>query len=105
MAYDLVIGKSNKLKDNPVIAGGIEFSEYETICSMAKRTDIYLINSISNLFYDQSFAVDELETAISQLYPLLQTVLKDKERVLLYKLIAIVSYAIYLNQPLHGVAD
>jgi hypothetical protein len=105
MTYDLVIGKSNKLKDKPLIVGGIEFSEYETICSLAKRIDSFFINRISNLFDDQSFAVDELENAISQLYPLLQSDLKDKELILLHKLIAIVSYAIYSNQPLHGVAD
>ncbi|WP_444909070.1 hypothetical protein [Microbulbifer sp. TRSA005] len=105
MAYDLVVGISKFVKDNPVIVGGIEFDEYPHICSLLKRSDNFFLARISNLFEDQSFSVEELNQAQESLGELLVVDLPDSERDILYKLLAVIGYALNKGQMLHGVAD
>lgn len=105
MAYDLVVGKSKYTKDNPIIVGHIDFDEYLSLCSLAKKHEINFLHRLSNLFDDQSFSTTELKQAIQSLLLLLPTKLSVQERNLAHKLISVVSYALNENEPLHGVAD
>ncbi len=105
MAYDLAVGKSNKVKDNPVLVGSIEFDEFSIICSLAKKSDNFFLHRISNLFEDQTFQESELEQAKESLLRLLPGSLPENQRILLHKLIAVVSYALHAGEPLHGIAD
>ncbi|APF86038.1 MULTISPECIES: hypothetical protein [Ralstonia solanacearum species complex] len=105
MSYDLVIGIGNKVKNNPVVIGKIEYDELPMVSSLVKRQDSFFLTRISNLFEDESFSVDELREAQSHLFELMLTDLKPQERQLLHKLIAVVAYALSLQLPLHGVAD
>ena len=105
MAYDLVVGKSNKVKDAPAIVGSIEFEEYATICSLLKKTKIDLLVKISNLFEDSKFEIEELQRANLDLLTLLPKDLSVNERNLVHKLIAVVGYSLMAKEPLFGVSD
>ena len=52
MAYDLVVGKSCKVKDTPDIVASIEFSALKYMTSLAQKCDCVFLNSLSNLFGD-----------------------------------------------------
>ncbi|BBB63925.1 hypothetical protein UNDKW_5652 [Undibacterium sp. KW1] len=105
MAYDLVVGKSSKVKDAPDIVGGIEFDELPQIARLLKRADISFLHRISNLFEDQAFSEDEIEQAFSSLLPLLLLDLQAGERQFLQKLISVLTYAKWKQSCLYCVAD
>jgi hypothetical protein len=105
MAYDLMVGKSNKVKDKPEIVGAIEFEELATLGKLQKRAESFFLQRISNLFDDQTFSIEEINQAQKQLLELLKMELSSEENNLLYKLLAIMSFAKNRNLPLHGVAD
>jgi hypothetical protein len=105
MAYDLVVGVSNKVKDNPEIVGSIEFNELPYLAALVKMKDSFFLQRISNFWEDQRFSPEELEQAREHLHSLLLQKLKSEERNLLHKLIAVVSYAVVKKQNLFGVAD
>jgi hypothetical protein len=60
---------------------------------------------MTNLFEDQHFTVEQLQQAQTQLLQLLLFELKETERLLLHKLIAVVCFAIDKNEQLFGLAD
>ncbi|MFZ6777751.1 hypothetical protein ACO0LD_13045 [Undibacterium sp. Ji83W] len=105
MAYDLMVGKSNKVKDCPDIVGAIEFDELPAISRLLKRTDASFLHRVSNLFEDQAFSLDEIEQALTCLLPLLISDLKTDERALLQKLISILTYAKWKQSCIYCVAD
>ena len=105
MSYDFVVDFSNKVKQDPVVISSIDYSECVEICALLKYKDSFFLSRISDLFQDQSFSVEELIQAQSYLLALLPIELSLKERALLHKLIAVVTYALNVQQPLHGVAD
>ncbi|MFZ6736035.1 hypothetical protein ACO0LG_29215 [Undibacterium sp. Ji42W] len=105
MAYDLVVGKSSKVKDAPDIVGGIEFDELPQISRLLKRADNSFLHRMSNLFEDQAFSEDEIEQALSSLLPLLLLGLQAGERQCLEKLIAVLTYAKWKQSCLYCVAD
>ncbi|MBL8509478.1 hypothetical protein [Chitinimonas sp. JJ19] len=106
MAFDLVVGTSNKPKGASVIVGGIEFNELPAISRLLSRVDSFFLHRISNLFEDQSFSPEEVDQALTHLLPLLALgQLHPDERSMLHKLIAALSYARWKQQPLNGIAD
>ncbi len=105
LAYDLVIGKSSLAKDNPTVVAGIEFSEYPTICALAEKTGSSFLASISNIFQDQSFQLNDLEQAREQLFAMLHHELDSLQKALVFKMIATVCFALHEKKPLFGVAD
>ena len=105
MAYDLVVGKSAKIKDAPHIVGSIEFSELVTINKLRKYVDSYFLDKMSNLFEDASFSVAEVKQAIIKINPLMSLDLNADEKIMLHKLLAVLGYAHQLQLPLFGVAD
>ena len=48
MAYDVVVGKSSKVKETPDIVASIEFSALKHIKSLAQKCDCVFLNSLSN---------------------------------------------------------
>lgn len=105
MAYDLVVGKSPKVKDNPAICAGIDFSEYPLLCGLAKESDSQFLYRISNLFQDQAFSLSELEEARGELFSLLPQDFEREKKGFLYRMVAVVCFALYKQQPLFGVSD
>jgi hypothetical protein len=105
MAYDLLVGKSNNVKDAPEIIGRIHFDELPTISRLLKRVDSFFLHRVSSFFDDQAFSTDEVEQALSHLLPLLTKELKSDELAMLHKLIAALSYAQAKKLSLYGVAD
>lgn len=106
MAYDLVVGKSNKIKDNPSIIGSIEFEQYPALTSLYKHAEHPFLAKLCNQFSDATFSLRELETAKLHLYQLMVSgKLNDVEQAIIYKLISAVCFAIDTQQYLFGVAD
>ena len=105
MAYDVVVGKSSKVKDTPDIVASIEFSALKHITSLAQKCDCVFLNSLSNLFVDATFTPDDIARAIQALNPLLLHTLTTDDRKMLYKLLAVLGYAWAKQQRLFGVAD
>ena len=105
MAYDFVVDFGNAVNQNPIVIGRIDYSECLEICALLVHKDSFFLNRISDLFSDQSFSVEELMQAQSHLLSLLPIELSPKERILLHKLIAVVTYALSIQQPLYGVTD
>ena len=104
MAYDLVVGKSNLVKDNPICLEQIEFDDFAQVYSLAKRKNIKLLTDLTP-FEDRSFSLGELAGFLPELVALMTEELKDQERVMLYKIISVVCFAIDKQEALHGVAD
>jgi len=104
MAYDLVVGKSNLVKDNPICLEQIEFDDFAQVYSLAKRQNIKLLTDLTP-FEDRSFSLDELAGFLSELVALMTEELKDQERAMLYKIISVVYFALDKREALHGVAD
>ncbi len=105
MAYDLIVGRTQFVKDNPTIIGAIDMNEYPELCSLLKRKDSFFLARLTDLFQDQSFSIQELTQAQLHLLGLLPIELTRKERILLHKLIAVIAYALQVQEPLYGVAD
>ena len=105
MAYDFVVDFGNHAKQSPIVIGSIDYGECLEICALLNYRDSFFLSRISDLFQDQSFSVEELIQAQSHLLTLLPIELSPKERILLHKLIAVVTYALSVQQPLHGIAD
>ncbi len=105
MAYDLIVGKSSKVKDLPSVVGGIEFDEIPAIMRLLKRVDISLLHRLANFYEDAAFSVAEVEEALDRLLPLLSEKLQMDERLFLCKLISVLSYSKWKKLGLYGVAD
>ena len=65
MSYDFVVDFSNKVKQDPVVIGSIDYSECVEIYALLKYKDSFFLSRISDLFQDQSFSVEELIQAQS----------------------------------------
>lgn len=104
MAYDLVVGKSNLVKDNPICLEQIEFDEFPQVYSLAKRRSIKLLTELTP-FEDRSYSLEELASFQPELLALMSEELKEAERMMLYKIISVVCFAIEKKEALHGVAD
>ena len=105
MAYDFVVGKNKQVGQSGVHVGSIEYREYPHICSLLDKTGHYFLERISDLYSDKVFDVEDLKQAQASLGELLVEELADGERALLYKLLAVIGYAIVKDQPLHGLGD
>ena len=106
MAYDLIVGTSSLVKHQPDIVGGIEFELYPVIAALQKKFGFSIFTQLCDQFTDHTFDQTELNQAKLDLYKaMLCKDISAQEQNLIYKLIAAVSYAIDVSQPLHGVAD
>ena len=105
MAYDFVVDIGNSAKSDPIVIGSVDYDECLEIGALLNYKDSFFLNRISDLFQDQSFSVEELIQAQSHLLALLPIELSLRERILLHKLIAIVTYALSVQRSLHGVSD
>jgi len=50
MSYDSVVDFSNKVKQDPVVIGSIDYSECVEICALLKYKDSFFLSRISDLF-------------------------------------------------------
>jgi len=105
MAFDLVIGKSDKVKDDPVIFGSIEHDDYISITRLEKHHPNWFLSRMSNVFDDQRFDAAELAEAAVILDDLILKTRESDDSQVLHKLSAAVSMAIRKGYPLFGVAD
>ena len=105
MAFDLMVGKSSKVKDSPDIVGSIDFDDLPAISRLLQRVDSFFLHRVSNLFNDQAFSTEEIEQALRHLLPLLTKQCKPDEQAILHKLISVLAYAKSKQQSLYGVAD
>ena len=105
MSYDFVVDFGNKAKQDPIVIGSLDYSECVEIGALLKYKDSFFLNRMSDLFQNHSFSVEELTQAQSHLLALLPMELGPRERTLLHKLIAVVTYALSVQQSLHGVGD
>ena len=106
MAYDLVVGISNQVKDCPEIVGGIEFASYPVITALQKKHPIPMLGHLCNQFSDHTFDEDQLIKAKDQLFSIMVSGdLTEPESVLVYKLVAVTCYALERGMSLYGVAD
>lgn len=85
MAFDLVVGESNKVKDEPDVVGCIEFHELQTLSRLLLRVDSFFLHRVSNIFEDQTFSIEEIDQALEHLLPLLPQRCKADETVMLHK--------------------
>lgn len=105
MPYDLVIGKSNKVKDDGVIFGSIEHEDCTAISRLEKNYPNWFLNRMSNVFADQKFGEYELTQAAEILDDLILATRENEDCEVLLKLSAAVSMALRKGFPLFGVAD
>jgi hypothetical protein len=105
MAYDLVVGKTFKVKDSPDIVVSLEFADIKWITSLASRVDSVFLRTVSNMFEDATFSPADVKVAIAELSPLLLVKLGAAERKMLCELLAALNYANSKEMSLFGVAD
>ncbi len=106
MAYDLVVGKSNQVKDNPDVVGSIDFSMYPVITSLQKKHEIPMLNQLCDQFSDHTFDEGQLKQAKDQLFKIMvSSDINDQESELVYKLVAATCYALDRRVSLYGVSD
>ena len=107
MAFDLVIGKSSLVKDNPQILGGLEFDEQNIIITgLHKKHPSTVFRLLSNPFSDITIHQQQLVECKEELYKTItKSDLSKNEKNMVYKLTSIICYALDSNLPLHGVAD
>ena len=102
MAYDLRAGQR---LEGSVEIGSIEYGEASTLIGLARKTDSFFLNRISDLFVDQTFSTEESGEALAHLLPLLTADLDQAERSVLTKLISALSYARWQDANLFCVCD
>ena len=105
MAFDLVIGKGQFIKDSQSIFGSIDYDEHPSVLRILKHHPNWFFERLSNIYEDQRFGIDELSQAAEIIDDLILKVETEPERLVLYKLSAAVSMAIRMGHPLFGVAD
>ena len=105
MAYDLVVGASPLVKDASIFVSSIEFSSYPALCSLHKRNSGTFFTKLMDQFSDATFNLAELSAAQNSLFELMLQDINAKELAIVYQLISAVSYALHVQQPMHGVAD
>jgi hypothetical protein len=107
MAYDLMIGKSALRKDNPIYLGSLNFEEQvKVLTGLQERFPLGILSQLTDPFTDLKIENTQLIQSKDGLYKILQDPsLKEQEREILYKIIAIIGFAIDNSLPLFGVAD
>lgn len=107
MAYDLMIGRSLELKDNPQYILGLEFDDQVKVLSnIQKRFNSEYIGLFCNPFEDVLINDSRLKECKREfLEVLIHPELKLNEKKLLCQLISVVVLAIEKDLPLYGVAD
>ena len=105
MAYDLVIGKSQYIKDSPSIFGSIDYDEHPSVLRILKHHPNWFFERLSNIYENERFGADELIQAAKIIDDLILKIETKPERRVLFKLSAAVSMAIRMGYPLFGVAD
>ena len=105
MAFDLIIGKSSLVKDNPVIFGSIDYDEHVFLLRLAKHHPNWFLTRLSNIYENQCFGLEELSEAATIVDDLILAVDNEDDRKLLFKLNAAISMAIRTGFPLFGVPD
>jgi hypothetical protein len=105
VAYDLLVGTGRTVHHDPLVIGSIEFDEIKTVMALRKHTDTAFLTTISAYMTDAEFTPHEILQARTELHDLLPVELPAPERLLLHKLIAILSYASEKKLRLFGVSD
>ena len=107
MAYDLAVGKSNLIKDNPTIVGGLEFDDQNILINkLNKKYPSTIFRLLSNPFEDITIQTEQLIESKNELFQIIvKPDLEEEEINMVYKLIAIICFAINSGFPLHGIAD
>lgn len=100
MAYDFVLEK-----DWSKFVEAIEFSEEEALYKLSKYNSSF-IQKIQTYYYANAvYGIGEMVNYRKELINLFDKNLEKNEKALLYKLIAILSYAIENNESLTGLGD
>ncbi len=104
MAYELFVATGWRAPQRDFIAV-IGFDELPAFSRLIKRGDFDFLERITNLFEDQEFSLDQVNQALDSLLPLMHVMLHPDERLLLHKLIAVLSFASRRQLGLYGIAD
>lgn len=106
MAFDLVVGKSAFIKDNPVIVGSLDFDVIPIVNRLHKKTSLPFFGQLANYYVDFSISPLQLIKVKEDLYKILiEMELSEDELQLMYKVITIVCFSIDKELALHGIAD
>ncbi len=106
MAYDLFVGDSPKHKNENQFVGNIEYEEHPAVLKLLKRKDHFFLNRLANIYEDQCFGQQELHEAQDLLHEMMLVKdLSKAEKMMVYKLIAFISYGLKVGMPLYGIAD
>lgn len=105
MAFDLVVGKTPLVRDQPTIVGALDHAELPALGALHKRSASWVFAEFMNLYQDQRWDPERLADGRAQLLALLPEPLAEPERALVHKLIAVMTYALERGLPLFGVAD
>lgn len=106
MAFDLAVGKTQFIRHNPIILASIEFDQLPLINSLYKKYNGTLLRNLCNHYENFTMQGTTLEESREQLYQVIEkSDLIESERAFIYQLIAIASYALDRNLPLHGITD
>lgn len=105
MAYDLVISKNFGTDEKPKYVGFISPEDYSCLHTLADRTKYNFFLRLLDPYKDEKFGLQDLVQAQGQLNELMLSELDYDERNVVYKLAAIVAFAIAKDENLYGVAD
>ncbi|MBK1791636.1 hypothetical protein [Persicirhabdus sediminis] len=105
MAYDFVIGKSALVKDEPVIFGSIDFDDMPAVSRIAKNHKNWFFEGLQDIFDDRTYCISELQEAAQFIDQAILSETHKDDLSMLYKFSAMVSMAIRMHYPLHGLAD
>ena len=105
MAYDLVVSFDFKADPNPKYIAALSSLDYGVIQRLSDRTKFNFLNRLLDPYKDEVFGAQDLHQALTQLHELIVSQLDSDERELVYKLLAIVGFAIAKSEKLYGVGD
>ncbi len=105
MAYDLLVRPNGISEIKPEFVAQFEFKEVASICRLLKRVDSDFLHRIAGYYEDHVFDLAAIDTALSQLFPLITLKLQADEEAMLHKLLAALSFAKWRGLDLHGLAD
>ena len=105
MAYDLVVSFDIKTDPNPKYIAALSGRDYGVIQRLSDRTKFNFLNRLLDPYKDEVFGAPDLHQAQTQPHELIISQLDSEERDLVYKLLAIIGFAISKSEKLYGVAD
>ena len=99
MAYDLVVGKSPLHKAQPTIVGALSFEDAHALAALHKQHPAWVLSDFSNLYQDQEWRAERLQEGRARLLSLLPGSLSERQRQVVEKLIAVMTYALEEGSP------